>query len=160
MSEFSITAYREEFENGRYVRQSYFNEWFYEKYLKILKNVEKNGYVSIPYNRVKMDMFCSHYGLRTPRRLDKIIDITAEVEKYESEVYCELESGKYEEMYYKKYMIAIKELERSGRLRYDTWEEWRYPYPYLNKHTMRNFMKKYKLMNPRIMADKIRIQRY
>jgi hypothetical protein len=160
MSEDSITAYKEKYENGIYARQSYFNEWFYEKYLKILRNVEKNGYVSIPYNKWKVESFCRHYGLRTPRELDKRIDMSAEVSKYESEVYSEKESGKYEEMYYDKYLIAITELERSGRLRYDTWEEWRYPYPNLDKQTMRNFMKKYKLMNPRIMADKMSKKRY
>ena len=155
-----IVEYREKYESEIYAKKAYFEEWFYEKYMKILRNVERHGYVSIPYNRWKMEQFCSHYGLRTPQQLDKIIDITSEVEKYESEVYSEMESGKYEEMYYKKYMLAIRELERYGRLRYGTWEEWRYPYPKLDKHTMRNFMKKYKLMNPRIMADKMRQQRY
>ena len=152
-----IVEYREKYQNGFYAKKAYFPEWFYEKYLKILRNVELHGYVSIPYNRWKMELFCSHYALRTPRQLDKVIDISAEVEKYESEVYSEMESGKYEEMYYKKYMLAIRELERFGRLRTSTWEDWRYPYPKLDKNTMRNFMKKYKLMNPRIMADKLKM---
>ena len=151
----SITTYRKEYENGIYTRKSNFDEWFYEKYMKILRNVERNGYVSIPYNRWKMETFCSLYGLKTPAKLDKKIDMNAEVEKYLSEVYSEKDSGKYEFMYYDKYLIAIRELKQRRRLRYETWEDWHKQYPELDKHTMRNFMKKHKLMNPRIMADKV-----
>ena len=88
-----------------------------------------------------------------PKELDRKVDINEEVRKYETNIYTKQEGSKYGEQYYDKYLVAIKELERTGELRYETWES--NPYNKLDKQKMRSFMKHYKLMNPRIMSEKI-----